>query len=83
MVSRHGQDPAGERIEKAPRVAELRRLRALREVARDDDDVRTGFAHAAREGYEELRIDATEVQVGEMGECPHGVITRSARGRTR
>ena len=52
-------------------LLELRAARALREVARDDDEVGAGGRDGRAQRLEQPRIDAAEVQVGEMDEGAH------------
>ena len=81
VVPRHDEQRSRERIEKAPRVAELRRFRALGQVAGNHHQVRLHGAHALCQRREQRVIDAPEMQIREMDHDSHGAITCRAPGR--
>jgi hypothetical protein len=77
--------------EKIARLTELLGPGALGQVAGDDDHLRRCLPRDFEERAERPRVDASEVEVGEVEKSPHdaaasaaaGTITRSDRGRTR
>src|SRR5205823_9090321 len=83
VVARHDEDCPGQRVEKTARVAELRRLRALREIARHHDHLRCERVHLPGERRKKPRVDAPEMQVREMHQRSQGPMTRSARALMR
>jgi hypothetical protein len=48
---------------------------ALREIAGDGDEIRLQRVHGAQQRLDQGRIDAAEMQVGEMDERPYSSPT--------
>ena len=65
-------------IEKGSRLLELAAPGALREVARDCDEIRSDLVDRADERLHEPRVDAAEMNVGEMHDGPHRVSSEAA-----
>jgi hypothetical protein len=70
-----------ERRDEGARRAELPRARALREVARDRDEVGGERVQRLDQRAQEFGPLAPEVEVGEVDDPGHAVITRAARAR--
>jgi len=62
---------------------ELARLRALRQVARDDDEVGAGGTDRREQRLEDGLVGAAEVQVGKVGEGSHWRGSIRSYGRVR
>jgi hypothetical protein len=63
VVAGHDDLRARQAVEKLPRLLELVRARALRQVARDDQQRRPRLVHGLRQRPHQRRVDAPEVQV--------------------
>src|SRR5436190_17206837 len=80
VIARNDDLRARQAIEKGACVLELALAGALREVARDDDDIGLRVAHGREQRLDQLGVDAAEVKVGEVNEGSHG---RAFLSRTR
>src|SRR5258706_3362927 len=83
VVAGHDQQRTRQRVEKAPGVAELGRLGALRQVAGYRYEMGPQRLHPPRKRRKQRAIDAPEVQIREVHQHSHGAITCSAPGRIR
>jgi hypothetical protein len=72
VVARDHQAGRREPGEEVARFLELRLLRALGQVARDDDEVGADAVDVGDQRLDQRRIGAAEVEVGEVDEGTHG-----------
>jgi len=71
VVARNDDRRCPDAGEEIARLLELRLLRALRQVARDDDDIGPDRFDTREQRLDQSGIDAAEVQVGEMDDRSH------------
>ena len=87
VISWHNDFRTGNRIEKFTRLHKLLAARALRQVARDRNQIRLTASDKLNQRLHNGRIGASEVQIGKVDQDTHhlvaGMITRSAPGRDR
>ncbi len=79
VVARHDDLGAGQGVEPGARGDELGALGALAQVARNDDEVGAERLHLRAQGRKQRRVDAAEMQVGQMNYGAHGILLKRVR----